>query len=104
MKDEDKTKKQLIAELLELRRQVHELRQMRLAVGKGLKIGEILIDMRLLTDSQLKEFLDKQKASNHKRFGEIMIEAGIITREQLDLAIDEQLRRLKSVIFDRQSW
>lgn len=104
MKGEDKTKKQLIAELLELRRQVHELRQMRLAAGKGLKIGEILIDMRLLTDSQLQEFLDKQKASNHKRFGEIMIEAGIITREQLDLAIDEQLRRLKSVIFDRQSW
>ena len=104
MKDEDKTKKQLIAELLELRRQVHELRQMRLAVGKGLKIGEILIDMRLLTDSQLTEFLDKQEASNRKRFGEIMIEAGIITREQLDLAIDEQLRRLKSVISDRQSW
>jgi hypothetical protein len=104
MKDEDKTKKQLIAELLELRRHVHELRQMRLAAGKGLKIGEILIDMRLLTDSQVKEFLDKQKASNNKRFGEIMIEAGIITGEQLDLAIDEQLRRLKSVISDRQSW
>ena len=104
MRDEDKTKKQLIKELVELRRQVHELRQMRLAVGKGLKIGEILIDMGLLTNTQLEEFLHEQKASKQKKLGEIIVEAGIITKDQLDTAIDEQIRRLKSVIFDRQSW
>jgi PAS domain S-box-containing protein len=105
MKDEDKTKEQLIDELVELRREIADLKRMRLAAGEGLKIGDILIDMGLLTRPQLEEFLEQQEVNNsnhtsgyeHKRLGEILIESGVITAEQLYAALVEQLTELRAL-------
>ena len=68
---------------------------------KPLKIGEILIEMRCLTNSQLERCLQKQKELHilehkHKLLGEIMLESGIIAEEQLRNALAEQRLRLRS--------
>jgi mevalonate kinase len=107
MMDEDKTKEQLIAELVELRKRVAEL-EMAEAERAGLKekssmrIGEILMEMGYLTKLQLERTLRKQEAealshmlnSKQKRLGEILVDSGIITVEQLQTGLAEQKRRL----------
>jgi hypothetical protein len=107
MRDEDKTKEQLIDELVKLRRRVAELeaserKQKTEKGGSGVKIGEILMEMGYLTRLQLERSLRKQEAkvishmlnSKHQRLGEIMLESGIITEEQLTNGLAEQGRRL----------
>jgi PAS domain S-box-containing protein len=107
MKDEDKTKEQLIDEIVELRREAAESTRMRFAAGQGLKIGDILIDMGLLTRSQLEESLEKQKADsvdhtpNHRPLGEILTESGVITAEQLYTALVEQLTMVRALEAER---
>lgn len=107
MKDEDKTREQLIDELVELRRRVAELEaseaeRKRLRKGQAVKIGEILMEMGCLTRLQLERSLEKQKEAEmlthmlehrHKRLGEILVETGIITEEQLNRALAEQTAR-----------
>ena len=107
MRDEDKTKEQLVGELAELRRQIAELGEVeatRRKVEKETKIGEILIEMGYLTELQLERFLKKQKESEmlsqmidrrHKLLGEIILESGIITQEELRHALSEQITRLR---------
>jgi mevalonate kinase len=109
MKDEDKTKEQLVEELVELRRQIAELREVeanrkQVEKERGTKIGEILIEMGYLTELQLERFLKKQKESEmlsqmidrrHKLLGEIILESGIITQEELRRALSEQITRLR---------
>ena len=108
MRDEDKTKEQLVEELAELRRQIAEFREVeatrkQVEKERGIKIGEILIEMGYLTELQLERFLKKQKESEmlsqmidrrHKLLGEIILEAGIITEEELRRALSEQITRL----------
>lgn len=109
MRDEDKTKEQLIGELAELRQQIAELGEVeatrrKVEKERGTKIGEILIEMGYLTELQLERFLKKQKESEmlsqmidrrHKLLGEIILEAGIITQEELRHALSEQITRLR---------
>lgn len=109
MRDEDKTKEQLVEELAELRRQIAEFREVeatrkQVEKERGTKIGEILIEMGYLTELQLERFLKKQKESEmlsqmidrrHKLLGEIILEAGIITEEELRRALSEQITRLR---------
>ncbi len=110
MRDEDKAKEQLIAELVELRQWVvdfeaSEAERKQLEEQRAVKIGEILIEMGFLTDVQLKKSLKKQEAeifdqmlsSKRRRLGEIMVEAGIISEEQLQTGLEEQKRRLEQV-------
>ena len=108
MKDRNKTKEQLIDELVELRRRVAEFEaseaeRRRLGQKQGVKIGEILMEMGYLTKLQLNTSLRKQKEAEmlvymlehkHKRLGEIMVESGIITKEQLHSALEEQQARI----------
>jgi len=65
------------------------------------KLGEILIEMSYLTQSQLDRCLQKQKEIHifdykHKLLGEIIVESGFITEEQLRQALAEQRIRLRS--------
>jgi CheY-like chemotaxis protein len=65
------------------------------------RVGEILMEMGCLTNSQLERFLEKQKAEREskrpehpqRRLGEILLEAGAITEEELRKALAEQTRR-----------
>lgn len=109
MRDEDRTKEQLIYELVELRKRVAELEELenqrkRLEEGRALKIGEILMEMGCLTRLQLVRYLKSQKEDmdsyryehRQKRLGEILIDAGVITEEQLHDALAKQQVRLRN--------
>lgn len=99
MKDEDKAKEQLIAELLELRQQIVERENLQKRLA--LKIGEILVEIGFLTRLQLERSLKRQEAemvsemldSKRRRLGEILIESGMITEEELQKGLAEQRRR-----------
>jgi PAS domain S-box-containing protein len=102
MTDRDKTKEQLIGELMELRQQLAEVKaakvKPRLATENGLRIGEILVEMGYLTETQLKKALLKQKeAENEAPLGRILIHSGIISAEQLYIALVEQLAQVKEL-------
>jgi hypothetical protein len=116
MRNEDKTKEQiideLIDELLELRRQTTELKgskseSKQLPESPGMKIGEILIEMGYLHRSQLEEALRRQSEASghrHKRLGQILIESGNINSEQLKLALEEQIIRLRASLMEEMFW
>lgn len=68
---------------------------------RSLSIGEILIEMGFLTNSQLERALQKQKEKHllsleHKLLGEIMMEMGMITEAQLRNGLAEQQMRFRS--------
>jgi hypothetical protein len=83
MKDEDKMKEQLIAELAGSRRRVAKLEDYQ----QPLKAGEILVKMGYATNQQVQEALKTQEELS--RLGQmqklltIMMESGSITEEQL---------------------
>jgi type IV pilus assembly protein PilB len=55
------------------------------------KIGELLVQKRLITHEQLQLALSLQrKQGKDKRLGEILLESGYITREELSLALAVQ--------------
>jgi hypothetical protein len=90
MGDEGKTREQLIAELVELRR------EMAGSVREG-GIGEMLVEMGYITSSQLQRAVQKQKESDvlkHRRLAEALVGLGFITREEKNKALAEQRRRL----------
>lgn len=103
MTDEDRTKEQLIAEMVKLRRRIAELEEPegqseQLEESRIVRIGEILMEMLFLTRSQLENALVGQSKADrlgrkHERLGEILVESGTIAEEELRLAIREQIRR-----------
>ena len=109
MKDEEKTREQLMDELVELRRRIAELEaseaeRKRLQKGRSVKIGEILMEMGFLTKLQLDRSLKKQKEAEmlthmlerkQRRLGKILVESGIVTEEQLHNALAEQQIRVR---------
>lgn len=106
MRDEDKTKEQLIYELVGLRQQAAQLEkakvleadQKRVGRQRGLRIGEILVNMGYVTSSQLDRYIQKQKESEmhrHKQLGEIMVESGVISKEDMHSALEVQGFRKK---------
>jgi hypothetical protein len=104
LRDESKTKKQLIDELIELRRQMAEFKasadeHKHSGDRRPARVGEILIEMGCLTRLQLERALRKQKEADmrgdsHIPVGRILAESGIITAEQLQTALAEQRVRL----------
>ena len=57
-----------------------------------LRIGEVLIEMGVLTDKQLEEVLKLQKQSTEKKkLGELLMDLGIITEEQMLEAMSAKL-------------
>ena len=55
-----------------------------------IRLGEILVQQKLLTEDQLKAALDEQKKSG-RRLGHVFIEKGFITEEQISKALARQL-------------
>ena len=105
MKDEDKTKEQLLAELVESRRQVTELKASKAALKREeaeppVQIGEILVEAGWMTMPQLEKCLQAQQevkalGHGHKPLGEIALKSGFISREQLRKGLEVQLTRLR---------
>jgi MSHA biogenesis protein MshE len=56
-----------------------------------IRLGEILLQQKLLTEEQLKTALDEQKRSGRK-LGRIFIDAGFVTEEQIGSALARQLQ------------
>jgi hypothetical protein len=104
LRDENKTKEQLIDELTQLRQQIAELKapaagRKHLEEQRPVRVGEILIEMGCLTRLQLERALRKQKEADmrgdsHVPVGRILAESGIITTEELQAALAEQRLRL----------
>jgi len=72
---------------------------MAIALGQGearkgrpekVRLGEILVQQKLLTEQQLKSALDDQKKSG-RRLGRVLTDQGIVTEEQLAEALARQL-------------
>jgi MSHA biogenesis protein MshE len=56
-----------------------------------IRLGEILLQQKLLTEDKLKAALDEQKRSGRK-LGRIFIDAGYVTEEQIGSALARQLQ------------
>ncbi len=56
-----------------------------------IRLGEILLQQKLLTDDQLKSALDEQKRSGRK-LGRIFIDSGFLTEDQIGGALARQLQ------------
>jgi hypothetical protein len=105
MNNQDKTREQLIDDLAELRQQIDELKASQVrseqsGFSRGLKIGEILLEMGCLASSQLLEALKRQqemKPVRERKLGEIMVESNFITEREVASALEEQKRRLNAV-------
>jgi hypothetical protein len=83
---------------LRILKEVAAFERSELDLAEAVRIGEILIKMRLITASQLQRWLQRQKEEDilrHKRLGEILVEFGLITEEERDTALKEQQRRLQ---------
>ena len=55
------------------------------------RLGEILVQQKLLTQEQLKLALDEQKRSGRK-LGRVFIEQGFVTEEEISEALAKQLQ------------
>ncbi len=65
------------------------------------KLGELLVENGIVTESQLLEVLQAQKQSQ-KLLGEIIVELGYATKEKLDAALARQYgSRLGEILIDR---
>lgn len=105
MRDEDKTKQQLMDELVQLRQQIAGLKASNakhkdVEDRRSVRVGEILIEMGCLTTLQLERALSKQREADmrgdsHIPVGKILAESGVITSEQLQAALTEQQVRLR---------
>ena len=65
-----------------------------LTVKRGvpvLKLGDLLVELQLLTREQLGVALQFQQANTKKHLGEILVELGFLSREQLDLVLCQKL-------------
>ncbi|MDB5902158.1 MAG: type secretion system protein [Betaproteobacteria bacterium] len=56
-----------------------------------MKLGDLLVEMKMLTPEQLGVALQFQQANEKKHLGEILVELAFLTREQLDLVLCQKL-------------
>ena len=54
-----------------------------------IRLGEILVQQKLLTEEQLKSALDEQKKSG-RRLGRVVIDKGFVSEEQISEALARQ--------------
>lgn len=57
---------------------------------KKLRLGDVLVNSKAITNTQLLHALDLQKGSG-KKLGEVLVEEGIVTEEQIAMALSTQL-------------
>jgi type II secretory ATPase GspE/PulE/Tfp pilus assembly ATPase PilB-like protein len=56
-----------------------------------IKLGDLLVELQLLTREQLGIALQFQQANDKKHLGEILVELGFLTRDQLDVVLCQKL-------------
>jgi type II secretory ATPase GspE/PulE/Tfp pilus assembly ATPase PilB-like protein len=56
----------------------------------GRRIGEILIQEKLVTNTQVRSGLERQKALREQRLGDLLTEGRVISEEQLHVALERQ--------------
>ena len=61
-----------------------------MARPEKIRLGDILVQQKLLTEEQLKQTLEEQKKTG-RRLGHVLIEKGFITEEQISKALARQL-------------
>ena len=59
-------------------------------LSKGKKLGEILLDSKLITKDHFLKAMEEQKKTN-KRLGEVLTALGFVTEEKLARCLSEQL-------------
>lgn len=57
---------------------------------KKLRLGDVLVNSKAITNTQLLQALDMQKGSG-KKLGEVLVDEGIVTEEQIAMALSTQL-------------
>lgn len=57
---------------------------------KKLRLGDVLLNSKAISNTQLLQALDLQKGSG-KKLGEVLVEEGIVTEEQIAMALSTQL-------------
>ena len=57
---------------------------------KKLRLGDVLVNSKAITNTQLLQALDLQKGSG-KKLGEVLVDEGIVTEEQIAMALSTQL-------------
>jgi two-component system, chemotaxis family, sensor kinase CheA len=62
----------------------------RLAKVEKKKLGEILVEEKVLSESELNKVLEKQKTEKDKKLGEIVVEEKLITEGQLNNILTKQ--------------
>ncbi len=61
---------------------------MALSNNKEMKVGEFLVDNKIITREQLDDALDLQKYNPERLIGEILVTQGVLTREDLIMALE----------------
>lgn len=59
---------------------------------KNVPLGQILLDLKLITPEQLNHALEAQKADPSKRIGDILVECGYITESEQMKALETRLK------------
>ena len=62
------------------------------AIGKQVRVGELLVSAGLVTKQQVKTALESQESGRKKRIGTLLIENGSITEDQLLMALSAKFR------------
>lgn len=57
---------------------------------KKLRLGDVLVNSKAISNTQLLQALDLQKGSG-KKLGEVLVDEGIVTEEQIAMALSTQL-------------
>lgn len=66
-------------------------------VRNNLLIGQIALDLKLITKDQLQQCLDHQSGQAiPKPIGALLVQAGFLTEAQVTMAVEEQRRRLQA--------
>ncbi|HDI11277.1 MAG TPA: hypothetical protein ENF77_03005 [Candidatus Acetothermia bacterium] len=56
------------------------------------RLGEILVDLKLVNPEDVKKALEAQRNGNEKPIGEILVEQGLVEREDVARALEIQSR------------
>jgi type IV pilus assembly protein PilB len=67
-----------------------DARRQRVAVGRSARLGEVLVAMGMLQQSELNRFLGRQEADG-RRLGDLLVAEGRLTREQLSRALAQRM-------------
>lgn len=82
-------KSRITGEPLKWAKTAHEYPSEELVRSRHRKVGELLLEKRLISPTQLQIALEKQKAEK-RPLGELLLRMLAITEEQLNNALEEQ--------------